>query len=384
MTPFKLFKENKENGVFIKACVIAASNEKEQCPDCREQIYTPDEIATILSTEANNCIFDFNHDNEELNGINVIQNYQTKTEETIDGVKIPVGSWIKIIFSENSFINNGIREGKIRGVSTDLEVNTTQDHCQCNKDLPPGINTSVYSDIPEKECLIQSYLSFVDYPCNLMPLEAYGYDEYKLNNGDDSMGLKEAMKLLNNKKKDETLKLESAEDVMELVNKIVDAKIGEQEEAIKELFNATDEDIEALKNATGDAPPAKGGSSDGTPAPGSDGGEGNDPDDVTQDEMLKNILDIVESNQDSLEAITTALQIDVPDEPGSNDNSDGGVQSRAKDKSKAKPDNDKLTEILNKIDKLENDNKKKPVIKNQAFLKNIKKNEGRKGIFNRE
>jgi hypothetical protein len=378
MTPFKLFKENKENGVFIKACVIAASNEKEQCPDCRDQVYTPDEIATILSTEANNCIFDFNHDNEELNGINVIQNYQTKTEETIDGVKIPVGSWIKVIFSENSFINNGIREGKIRGVSTDLEVNTTHDYCQCNKDLPPGINTSVYSDISEKECLIQSYLSFVDYPCNLMPLEAYGYDEFKLNNGDDSMGLKEAMKIFNKKeeKKDKAPKLESAEDIMALINQISDKKISENLEVIKELFNATDEDIEALKNATGDTPPATG---DTPPAKGGANPDESevDPDDVNQDEMLKTIMA-------TCKAIADALQIDVPAAPGSNDSPDGGVQSRAKDKSKDKPDNDKLTEILNKIDKLENDNKNKPAIKNQAFLKNIKKNEGRKGIFNRE
>ncbi len=89
---FKLFKENKEQGLFIKTCVVECSTDEEPLEDCRGQSYTRDEIAILLSTEANNCHFDYNHNLEELDGIYTLQNYQSKTVETIDNVEIPIGS----------------------------------------------------------------------------------------------------------------------------------------------------------------------------------------------------------------------------------------------------------------------------------------------------
>jgi len=344
----KLFKENKELGMFIKTCVLPCSTDEVQYPDCRNQVYTSDEIAVLLSTEANNCYFDYNHDNKALDNVVTVQNYQSKTEETINDTIIPVGSWIKIIFSENSFLNDKIVKDEVRGVSNDFTIDTSKNYCECNKELPSGINSVLYEDIPEKECIVQTFLSFVDYPCNQMPIEAYDYEEYKLNNGDEAMKLKDALKIFN-KKEDEKQKeytIENAEDVVNIVNEITADQISKFQDTIAELFQNVSDDIDqlstdlssvkdALAEVSGD------GSGDGSSGDGSN----------------------VQNN----------------DEDGDGDGDDDGSSD---DDISAKMD-----KILNRMDDLESkveEVKKQPKIKNKQILKNIKNKKERKGIFNRE
>jgi len=352
----KLFKENKEQGMFIKTCVLPCSTDEEKFPDCREQTYTNEEIAVLLSTEANNCYFDYNHDNEVLDNIVTVQNYQSKTEETINDVTIPIGSWIKIIFSENTFLNNKILNGDVRGVSNDFTIDTSKNYCECNKDLPPGINSVRYEDIPEKECIVQTFLSFVDYPCNYMPIEAYDYEEYKLNNGDEAMKLKDALKIFNKKEdgKKKEYTIENAEDVVNIINEITADQISKFKDEITQLFQSVSDDIEqlgtdlkavqdALAEVTGD------GSGDGSSGDGSGDGSSGDGSSVQN-----------------------------------NDNEDGNGDG---DGSSDDDISAKLDKILNRVDDLEkkvNEVKKQPKIKNQKLLQKIKTDKERKGIFNRE
>lgn len=355
-TDFKLFKEDKEQGLFIKTCVLPCSNDEEQYPDCRDQIYTSDEIAVLLSTEANNCYFDFNHDNKELDGIVTVQNYQSKTEETIDDTKVPIGSWIKIIFSQNSFLNNKIANGEVRGVSNDFTIDTDKNYCKCNKDLPSGINSVLYEDVPEKECIVQTFLSFVDYPCNYMPIEAYDYEEYKLNNGDEAMKLKDALKIFNKKEdgKKKEYTIENAEDVVNIVNEITADQISKFQEDITKLFEAVGADIEQLSTdlaavqdsistVLGDKS-GDGSSGDGSSKGGDGSGDGSN----------------VQNNDDG-------------DGDGDGGSSDDDISA-------------KLDKIMNKVDDLEKKVekvKKQPTVKNQNLLKNIQNKQGVKTFLNR-
>ena len=52
--PFKLFKEDKEKGLFIKTCVLPCSNDENQIKDCREQTYTKENEEKLKKLEEEN------------------------------------------------------------------------------------------------------------------------------------------------------------------------------------------------------------------------------------------------------------------------------------------------------------------------------------------
>jgi hypothetical protein len=349
MTGFKLFKEDKEDGLFIKTCVLPCSTDTVKVPDCRDQIYTEEEIAILLSIEANNCYFDINHSQDKLDSIYTLQNYQSKTEEIINDEKIPVGSWIKIIFSENSLLNNKINNGEITGVSNDFSINTTKPYCKANKELPPGVNTFKYEDVEEKECVVQTFLSFVDNPCNQMPIEVMDYEKYKLNNGDDAMKLNEAIKKIFNKSEDKKYDIENSDDVVRIINEITDEKVSEFKDNIQPLFDLIDQDIGFVKE------------------------------DVQwiKDEINKLIGEEGGSEEESGEEVQNEDESGVQNE---------GAHEHDEDS--------KLDKILNSVEKIENrvetlekgveEVKNKPVIKNQHIIKNLGgRDKARKGLFNR-
>lgn len=353
---FKLFKEQKEDGLFIKTCVLPCSTPDDQNPDCRDQVYTKEEIATMMSTEAGNCHFDYNHNGEKLDDIVTIENYQSKTEEVINDVTIPKGSWMKLIFSENKFINDKIANGEITGSSNDFTVNTSKSYCKENKELPPGVNTFLYEDVKEKECLIQNILSFVDSPCNKLPIETYSYEEYKLNNGDDAMKLNEAIKKIFNKKDPEKeYKFENADDVVktirEIANEVSDDKVADFKEAIQPLFDLIDQDIGFVKE------------------------------DV---QWIKDEINKLIGEESGSEEEEEGVQNEDKDKDGIQNN----------DEEDPKDEDSKLDKILNSVTEIENrvktleegveEVKKKPVIKNQHIIKNLGgKDKTRRGIFNR-
>ena len=339
---FKLFKEQKENGKFYKVVSLPCSNDEEQYPDCRNQIYTEEEIAILISTEANNCFFDYNHNNKILKNIYTIQNYQSKVEEFINDVRIPVGSWIKIIFSENECINKKIDEGIITGVSNDFDINNEKKYCECNKDLPKGINTFVYADVPEKECIIQNYLSFVTNPCNKFPIGVYDYEEYKLNNS-DSMKFKQALNnFFKQQEAEKEYNIENSEDIVRIINEITDDKIKSFKDELEGILPLINEDLEFIK---GD----------------------------------------LESLQSSVEKVLGEEKEEEeakPEEEGKADETE--IKNQDEEVNNAIDNiNDTLTK-KNKMDNLETKINEKPTIRNQRMMNNINKDKPVRGLFNRD
>lgn len=181
--------EQKEQGEWYKACVLVnGDSDPEAFKDCRDQLYTEREIKQIATTEANNTNFDIYHNKKLVDGASVIFNYINTTPETLGGVTVPSGSFMKILHVDNDDINQKIKNGKINGVSPTLRANKESEECICNQRLPLG--EILYEDVPNKECFEQVFLSFVESPCNRIPLEHYdSYESYldNMKHVDDTM-----------------------------------------------------------------------------------------------------------------------------------------------------------------------------------------------------
>lgn len=181
--------EQKEQGEWYKACVLVnGDSDPEAFKDCRDQLYTEREIKQIATTEANKTNFDIYHNKKIVEGGSVIFNYISTTPETLGGVTVPSGSFMKILHVDNDDINQKINNGKINGVSPTLRANKESEECICNQRLPIG--EILYEDVPNKECFEQVFLSFVESPCNRIPLEHYdSYESYldNMKHVDDTM-----------------------------------------------------------------------------------------------------------------------------------------------------------------------------------------------------
>ncbi|MEA4956880.1 hypothetical protein SDC9_07424 [bioreactor metagenome] len=181
--------EQKEQGEWYKACVLVnGDSDPEAFKDCRDQLYTEREIKQIATTEANKTNFDIYHNKKIVEGGSVIFNYISTTPETLGGVTVPSGSFMKILHVDNDDINQKIKNGKINGVSPTLRANKESEECICNQRLPIG--EILYEDVPNKECFEQVFLSFVESPCNRIPLEHYdSYESYldNMKHVDDTM-----------------------------------------------------------------------------------------------------------------------------------------------------------------------------------------------------
>ena len=181
--------EQKEQGEWYKACVLVnGDSDPEAFKDCRDQLYTEREIKQIATTEANNTNFDIYHNKKLVDGASVIFNYINTTPETLGEVTVPSGSFMKILHVDNDDINQQINDGLINGVSPTLRANKESEECICNQRLPIG--EILYEDVPNKECFEQVFLSFVESPCNRIPLEHYdSYESYldNMKHVDDTM-----------------------------------------------------------------------------------------------------------------------------------------------------------------------------------------------------
>lgn len=359
---FKLFKENKENGEFIKTVVLPCSNKNELVPDCRKQIYKKEEIAILLSTEANNCLFDFNHNNKKLDGIYTIENYQSKVEEYVNDVRVPVGSWIKIIFSENDWLNENIKNGTIKGVSNDFGINTTKPYCKCNKNLNPGINTNVYNDIAEKECIIQHWLSFVDYPCNFMPLESYSYDEYKIKNGENMKLTEKLNKLWNKEPENKEYIINNNDDLIRVINEISADKVEELKANLEQASMLIAEDIDFIQQDLSNLKEAV------------DNVLGDNPQDDNSGDKTNTDTAIANEDNDTSNNDTNS------NHTGS-DNADTTINNENKES--LKNINETLEKIQNRLDNIEDKQEKVKTIRNNAFLKNLNKGKETRGFLNR-
>jgi hypothetical protein len=78
---------NKEEALYVKACVIAANEE-----DSQGDILSSEDIKRIFTSFNNQNNFEVWHQGEKIEGVSFLENYINKATEPLGDKEAPVGS----------------------------------------------------------------------------------------------------------------------------------------------------------------------------------------------------------------------------------------------------------------------------------------------------
>ena len=175
---------DKTQDIYVKATVI-----QNGVPDVHGDILDSKEIKQIFTSFNNQNNFEVNHEGLPIEGVTLLENYISKTDETIGTTTVPSGSWNVVMKISSPEYQKGITDGTYGGVSLSNRVKK-----ECNCQLHGNIR---YKDLPSAECVIPMYISLVDEGANGVGLEIFDYDAYILKSkGSHKMNLLEELKAL--------------------------------------------------------------------------------------------------------------------------------------------------------------------------------------------
>ena len=163
---------NKEDALYIKACVIAANEE-----DSQGDTLSTEEIKRLFTNFNNQRErFEIYHQGEVVDGVNLLENYINTAPESISDRMAPVGSWLIIMKVLNPTIKEMVLSHEFEGVSLSSSIKAS-----CGITLP---DVTTYADIKNKECIQPELISLVgrlgtpEGPANGYPLEVMDYAAY--------------------------------------------------------------------------------------------------------------------------------------------------------------------------------------------------------------
>lgn len=182
---------NKEEALFVKACVIAANEE-----DSQGDVLSSEDIKRIFTSFNNQSSFEVWHQNERIEGVSLLENYINKAPETIGNKTAPAGSWLITLRIDNPSIKESVQRHEFEGVSLSSSVKSA-----CKLDLP---SMATYSMIRDMECINPTFISLVgklgtdEGPSNQYPLEIMNYPSYIKKNklGGKNLGFMSELKAL--------------------------------------------------------------------------------------------------------------------------------------------------------------------------------------------
>ena len=182
---------NKEEALYVKACVIAANEE-----DSQGDRLSPEDIKRIFTSFNNQNNFEVWHQGEKVEGVSLLENYINKATEPIGDKEAPVGSWLITMKVDNPDIRLSIEKHEFEGVSLSSSVRSS-----CKLDLP---ELATYSMIRDMECINPAFISLVgrlgtdEGPSNGYPLEVMNYPTYVKKNrrGGNTLGFMSELKAL--------------------------------------------------------------------------------------------------------------------------------------------------------------------------------------------
>lgn len=219
----------KQKALYVKVCII-----QNGVPDFHGDILDSTDIKKIFTSFNNQDSFEIYHDEIPVQEVSLLENYISRTVETIAGTQVPIGSWNAVIRVDNPTIQTKLLNNDFGGVSLNNRVKA-----QCSAGLEGMIR---YSDLRDAECVIPIYISFVEEPANNVGLHIMDYNVYiqKSKNGGKEMSLLEDLKALVSKAEAETT-TEIAETETEPVG-IEKAETDEKEEEVEAV-----EEVEEIK-----------------------------------------------------------------------------------------------------------------------------------------
>lgn len=197
---------DKDDALYVKACVIPANEE-----DSQGDSLSSEDIKRIFTSYDNNSLFEVYHHGDQIDGVTLLENYINKAEEPIGDRIAPMGSWLIIMKVTNPTIKEMVLSHEFEGVSLSSTVKQS-----CGLNLP---DITTYADVRDMECVTPQFISLVgrlgtdEGPANGYPLEVMNYTTYikKSKNGGKKLEVKEIVNAL----KDLVNKAESVEPTVE-------------------------------------------------------------------------------------------------------------------------------------------------------------------------
>lgn len=216
--------------LYIKAVIIANG-----IPDSDDDTLDSEEIMDLYRKYNNRpSNFEINHDGIYRNDIELIESYISTETEKIGMETIPKGSWIALIKSTNTEINELILSNKLTGVSL---TNLIDESCPLK--AKKKHDEYDYKDTDVKECIYPTGISLVVHP--RQPSNGFG-----LNVADDYN------KIIKTRKVNQ---LSLIEDLRKLLSSYDEE--AKEDEAVKEEVEIIEEAVEEAEAVEKEEEPEK-------------------------------------------------------------------------------------------------------------------------------
>lgn len=129
-----------------------------------------------IFTNSEEILFDEEHERIPIDGINIQESYISKYDEIISETLVPNGSWIVILRVDNPEIQTKILPPELGGTGEYKGLSLWNDiKKSCSMGLVGQIR---YNDLPDADCALPKFISFVLKPANGVGLHVMDYEVY--------------------------------------------------------------------------------------------------------------------------------------------------------------------------------------------------------------
>lgn len=225
--------------LYIKAVIIANG-----IPDSDDDILDSEEIMDLYRKYNNRpSNFEINHDGIYRNDIELIESYISTETEKIGMETIPKGSWIALIKSTNTEINELILSNKLTGVSL---TNLIDESCPLK--AKKKHDEYDYKDTDVKECIYPTGISLVVHP--RQPSNGFGlnvaddYNKIIKTRKVNQLSLIEDLRKLLSSYDEEAKEDEAVKEEVEIIEEAVDEAEAVEKEEEPEKVEKEEEKVE--------------------------------------------------------------------------------------------------------------------------------------------
>ena len=162
-----MVKINKKNALFLHGVVIANG-----LPDTDNDVLTKEDIRKLNSSYVSHET-DTNHDFLKNFGVEIIESYISKTEETVGDKKVPIGSWLVSMMVSDDKLKSNIRQGRLDGFSL-----ASQPDSSGEVNIETLFKRNTYSDYKDVDALTPTFISIVKNAANKFKFDYYSYETY--------------------------------------------------------------------------------------------------------------------------------------------------------------------------------------------------------------
>jgi hypothetical protein len=206
-----------------------------------------EEIKKIFTSFNNQDNFEIFHEDNPIPEVSLLENYISTADETLGTSIVPSGSWNVVIRVDNPEIQQGLLTGELGGLSLSNRIAP-----RCKGNLKGTIR---YKDVPDAECVVPRFISFVESGANGYGLHVYDYDAYILKSKDVEFKEENGGKIMDFKEFLTGLKsLIKEAEAPEEEEPVVEKEETEEEEVVEVEETATEEEVAEEDEATEEEP----------------------------------------------------------------------------------------------------------------------------------